>query len=450
MESNAKDILSVSGLNRSARALLEREFGTIWVEGEVSNLARPASGHLYFSLKDRNAQVRCAFFRQRQRGLATTIESGDQVLVRAKLSLYEPRGDYQLIVEHAEPAGQGALQKQFEILKAKLAAEGLFNESRKQALPETPAKVGLITSASGAALRDVLNVLKRRMPSVDVIIYASAVQGAEAPESLRRALHKATYRNEVDTLIITRGGGSIEDLAAFNDEALARAIADCDIPVISGVGHEIDFTIADFVADLRAPTPSAAAELAVPDSREIVYLLANQRRHLRRLVSDQLERIQQSADQLSRRLKRQNPALKVRADLKRLAISREALARSLPRQLDRLREKQAALQYRLGLQSPSRRLALLETTFAAVRARLKRVPQRLLEPRRVALASAARALHAVSPLATLDRGYAIVTSDTSKEALTDVATTSVGERVNLRLSKGSLSATVDAIEDESS
>ena len=254
-----------------------------WVEAEISNFSRPSSGHWYFSLKDANAQVRCAMFRQRNMLCAFTARDGQKVLVRARIGLYEPRGEFQLIVEHMEDAGLGALKRQFEELRARLKAEGLFSAERKRPLPALPRRIGVITSPSGAAVRDILHVLARRFPAVAVMIYPVAVQGAQASAEIIAALELACRRAECDVLILARGGGSLEDLWAFNDERLARAIVASSIPVVSGVGHEIDFTIADFAADVRAPTPSAAAELVVPDADEWLAALRESRSAARAL-----------------------------------------------------------------------------------------------------------------------------------------------------------------------
>ncbi|RLA31329.1 MAG: exodeoxyribonuclease VII large subunit, partial [Gammaproteobacteria bacterium] len=260
-----RDIYTPSRLNLEARTLLEGHFPLLWIEGELSNLARPASGHLYFSLKDARAQVRCAMFRNRNRALRFRPANGQQVLLRARAGLYEGRGEFQLIVESMEEAGHGALQRAYEELRGRLTDEGLFDEALKRPLPTLPRQIGIITSPSGAALHDVLHVLARRFPAIPVVLYPATVQGDEAPNALRAALATAIRRAECDVLLLARGGGSLEDLWAFNDEALARAIRACPIPVVSGIGHETDFTIADFVADLRAPTPSAAAEAISPD-----------------------------------------------------------------------------------------------------------------------------------------------------------------------------------------
>src|SRR5437763_11109252 len=267
-------VYSVSRLNREVRALLERGLGVVWVEGELSNLSQPASGHWYFSLKDRDAQLRCAMFRLKNSQLGFTPSAGQHVLARGRVSLYEPRGEYQLIVEYLEEAGIGALQRQFERLKAKLAAEGLFALERKRSLPRFPRRIGVVTSPSGAAIRDVLHILARRFPPAAVLVYPTAVQGAAAAPALVAALESASARAECQVLILARGGGSLEDLWAFNDERVARAIGACRLPVVSGVGHEIDFTIADLVADARAPTPSGAAELVVPERSACLEVLA--------------------------------------------------------------------------------------------------------------------------------------------------------------------------------
>src|SRR5271169_6511604 len=290
-----RDIYSVSRLNREVRVLLERGFASLWLEAEISNLARPGSGHWYFSLKDSAAQVRCCMFRQRNMLTAFAPQDGQKVLVRARIGLYEARGEYQLVIDHMEDAGLGALKRQFEELAAKLAAEGLFAPERKRPLPTLPSRIGVITSPTGAAVRDILHVLARRFAAVPVLLYPVAVQGAAAAAEIIAALALAGRRAECDVLILARGGGSLEDLWAFNDEALARAIVASPIPIVSGVGHEIDFTIADFAADVRAPTPSAAAEIVVPDAQEwlktIRTLGARLRQGMRRRLTDRRERL---------------------------------------------------------------------------------------------------------------------------------------------------------------
>src|SRR6202167_4608551 len=290
-----RDVYSVSRLNREVRVLLERGFGALWLEAEISNFARPSSGHWYFSLKDSAAQVRCAMFRQRNMLSAFTPRDGQKVLVRARIGLYEPRGEYQLIIDHMEDAGLGALKRQFEELRAKLEREGLVAAERKRPLPSLPRRIGIITSPTGAAVRDILHVLARRFPAAAVLVYPVSVQGAQAAAEIVAALEAAGRRAECDVLILARGGGSLEDLWAFNDERLARAIVASTIPLITGIGHEIDFTIADFAADMRAPTPSAAAELVVPDAGEwlaaLASLAARLARCARRRLGEQRERL---------------------------------------------------------------------------------------------------------------------------------------------------------------
>jgi exodeoxyribonuclease VII large subunit len=413
--------ISVSQLNRQAKMLLEQGFARLWVEGELSNMARPASGHIYFSLKDEKAQVRAAWFRQRQRGPAIRFKDGDKVLAYGRVSLYEARGDFQFIVEQMEPAGEGVLKQRFEALKKKLLAEGLFDEDRKQRLPSLPSRVGVITSPSGAAIRDVITVLGRRFPSVPIVVYPAAVQGDAAPGELIAALETAVRRDECDVLIIGRGGGSLEDLWAFNDEALARAIADCPIPIVSAVGHEVDFTIADFVADVRAPTPSGAAEIVVPDQhdwlRRIDVLAARIARVGQRTVEDEAQRVDWFASRMVTAIRRKllehqhdvqalrgelvqlSPAVSVQRSIGRLASLRQRLASGTHDSLSELNHKVALL---------------------------------------------GRALHSVSPLATLERGYAIVL-DAHGKAMTDAATAKEGDGIRARLSKGELAAKVTKV-----
>ncbi|MEJ2603396.1 MAG: exodeoxyribonuclease VII large subunit, partial [Gammaproteobacteria bacterium] len=391
--------LTVSELNRDVRLLLETELPRLWVEGEISNLARPASGHVYFSLKDDGAQIRCAFFRQRQRGLGFRPENGQQVMVRGRVSLYEPRGDYQLIVEQVEEAGEGELRRRFEALKQKLAAEGLFDEGAKRPIPGLPRRIGIVTSPSGAAVRDILHVLARRFPAVPVIVYPTAVQGNAAAAEIAAALRTAGRRDECDVLILARGGGSLEDLWSFNEEGVARAIRESPIPVVTGVGHEIDFTIADFAADLRAPTPSGAAELVVPDWREWSTRFDNAGRRLANGLGRRLEERSQALDRLARRLTLSSPARRLRnqrewlASLsRRLVVARAAVLARCHHRLDRLES-------RLLANSPAGRLKDLSGRWRLADQALRRsMPDRLtaLNSR---LAGNVRALNTVSPLA---------------------------------------------------
>jgi exodeoxyribonuclease VII large subunit len=413
--------ISVSQLNRQAKNLLESGLARLWVEGEISNIARPASGHMYFSLKDSSAQVRAAFFRQRQRGPTIGLKNGDQVLVFGKVSLYEPRGDYQLIVEQLEPAGEGALKRQFEVLKNKLAAEGLFDEAHKQDLPALPSRIGVITSPSGAAVRDILSVLGRRFPGIPVVVYPSAVQGDAAPAELAGALQAAIRRNECDVLIVARGGGSLEDLWAFNDEALARTIFGSPIPVVSAVGHEVDFTIADFVADMRAPTPSGAAELVVPDREDWLRAVSSLAARIGRLGQRIVEDKAQALDWLSRRLLQSSPQARLLRQHDMLREMHHRLAGAMRRSLEQQRPQLMSLWQRL---TGGGRTAV---SMASHRLEL-----------------AARGLNSVSPLATLDRGYAIVENIATGKVLVDAADVVPGQTVRARLARGELVATVNS------
>lgn len=400
---DGKDIFSVTRLNREARELLEGGFPMIWVEGELSNLARPASGHLYFSLKDAAAQVRCALFRNRNHALHFRPADGMQVLARARVSLYEARGDYQLIVEHLEEAGDGALRRAFEQLKQRLAAEGLFDSARKRELPALPRRIGVVTSPTGAAIRDVLTILKRRFPAIPVRVYPVPVQGKTAAPEIARMIALASKRQDCDVLILCRGGGSLEDLWAFNEEIVARALADCAIPVVTGIGHEIDITIADFVADLRAPTPSGAAEHVSPDGKE----------WLRRF------------EQLGARI---------------CARMREDLARR--------RERVTWLARRLQQQHPGQRLRQRAQRLDELELRLRRALRTGIEHRRMRFETLARTLDAVSPLATLGRGYAIVQRRSDDEILRDAAGVSPGDEIQARLAKGRLICHVTETESD--
>lgn len=367
---------------------LEAGFPVLWVSGEVSNLARPASGHLYFSLKDSQAHIRCALFKQKARLIQTDMRNGQQVLVKGRISLYEPRGDYQLIAEFVESAGEGLLRQQFEALKKKLAGEGLFDEGHKQALPAMPQSIGVITSPSGAAIQDFLQILQRRWPLATVRIYSASVQGDKAPAELRKALQQAVSENQADVLVLTRGGGSLEDLWAFNDEALARQIADCPIPIVSAVGHEIDFSISDFVADVRAPTPSAAAELISPEQHSIKQQINQQLRRLQQHFLWRLQQAQQQTDHLLARLQRLHPA----------------------NQWQQQQQQLLQLEKRLQQTHPAQMLARYQQQLETLSKRLQQAMQSGLRESQQRVTSLQRALQAVGPQAVLERGYAVVMS----------------------------------------
>ena len=418
----SREVLSVSALNREVRRVIEEALGLVWVEGEISNLATPSSGHIYFSLKDENAQVRCAMFRQANRRLGFAPRDGLQVLVRARVGLYEPRGDYQLVVEHMEEAGEGALRRRFEMLRQKLAEEGLFAPENKRPIPAVPGRIGVITSPTGAALRDVLISLRRRFPAAGVLIYPTGVQGDKAAREIVAALARAGERAECDVLILTRGGGSLEDLWPFNEEIVARAVAVCPIPIIVGVGHETDFTIADFAADLRAPTPSQAAELAVPELTDLMRTLEAIAGAFARSIGRRLRDEARRLDTLEHRLARTHPGIIVTKHRQKLATLAHRLRRAHP-----------------GIALATRRLALVE-----LRRRLIESIRRQWATLAGRAALVERGLTALSPLATLDRGYAIVSRSESGELVTRAETVDPGDRIDVRLARGSLEATVAA------
>ncbi|MGN8159204.1 exodeoxyribonuclease VII large subunit [Salinisphaera sp. SWV1] len=436
-------VFTVSELNRAARDLLEQSFGLLWVEGEISNLARPRSGHVYFSLKDGEAQVRCALFRNKARLLRVALDNGVQIRVRARVSLYAARGDYQLIVEHAEDAGAGALQRAFEALRARLDAEGLFAVERKRALPGAPARIGVITSATGAAIRDVLSVVSRRYPLGALRVYPVPVQGEAAPPAIVAALGRAGQRADCDVILLVRGGGSLEDLWAFNDETVARAIVACPIPVVSGVGHEVDVTIADLAADVRAATPSAAAELVCPDMAARAAQLPQASARLQQRINARLAEARQRLAGLEQRLARQRPRRRLETAAQRLDEAELRLARIAQGQMSAHRRHLQLVADRLHRATPARRLTQAEHALDGLSQRLERTGIRRLETAQRRLGSAVRALHSVSPLQTLERGYAIA-RDAQGDVLRDASTVAVGETVAIDLARGRLDCEVRA------
>lgn len=391
-------IYSVSELNLASKMLLENHFSSILLEGEISNFSSPSSGHWYFTLKDETAQIRCAMFRMSQNTLKAFPKDGMHVLVRAKVSLYTARGEYQLIVTHMEDIGVGILQKRFDALKQKLFSEGLFDEAHKQPLPHYPNKIGIITSITGAAIQDVLTVLKRRYSIAEIMIYPTLVQGDQAAENIVQMIRRADKDKNCDVLLLTRGGGSLEDLWCFNEEKVARAIYDCKLPLITGIGHEIDFTIADFVADVRAPTPSAAAETLVPDKIEINTELLQQQKLLQHYLQALLHRYHLKLAQLSQKLNRQHPKAKFEAQ---------------QQSLDYFQQK----------------LILL------INQKISNQKNRLI--------SLGKQLHQLSPLNILDRGYAILLQD--KEAVTSVKKLHAGSTLSAKLKDGIIHVTVTDI-----
>ncbi len=448
-----REVYSVSRLTREIKRVLDTGMGAINLEAEISNLTQHSSGHWYFSLKDEQSQIRCVMWRAANQRVRTPIRAGMKVVARGHVSLYESRGECQFVVEHMEEGGEGALRRQFEDLKARLQAEGLFDPARKRPLPRVPQRIGVVTSPTGAALQDILQILARRFPAIPVLLYPAPVQGPLAAPALTEAVKSATQRIEVDVLIIARGGGSMEDLWAFNDEALARAIAACPMPVISGVGHEIDYTISDYVADVRAPTPSGAAELAVPDAASWLRALKSTQDRLSDALARRVRSHQDRIQQLIRRLQFQQPGVKISAHWQRLDELQSRIERAIAQKIKhsqadlsartaklhqhspqaaliarhhtlqlalnrltqsirfRLREAQGLLAHQvseLRAHSPIGTLAAHRQQVENLNARLVRATTQRLQTARGQIEATSRALNAVSPLATLDRGYAIV------------------------------------------
>ena len=443
-----RDVYSVSRLNKEVRLLLESGLPQLWLEGELSNFAAPASGHWYFSLKDSTAQVRCAMWRQRNTGVRFRPKDGMLVLVRARVGLYEPRGEYQLLVEHMEEAGEGALKREFEKLKAKLAAEGLFAAERKRPLPAVPRRIGVVSSPTGAAIHDILRVLRARFPAAGVLLYPTAVQGAAAVPEIVRAIEAASRRQECDVLIVARGGGSLEDLWCFNDERVARAIAACRIPTVSGVGHEVDVTIADFVADVRAPTPSAAALATVPDKRSWLDMLAQLETRIAGAMGRALRAQGLALGTLTQRLQISHPGVKLTQHAQRLDDLEQRMRLALRASVGGRQQRLESLSTRLWRENPRHRLEAFSAHAAALGQRLRSAFSGSLGALEQRLALASRTLDAVSPLATLGRGYAIVQRVDDGSVVHDAAQTPAGTEIEARLAKGRVRATVtDQIQD---
>ncbi len=447
-QSPPRDALSVTSLNRMAKSLLEGHFPNVLVEGEISNLAMPASGHWYFTLKDEGSQVRCAMFRNRNMGAGFRPRDGMLVLVRGRLSLYEGRGDYQLIAESVEEAGDGALRRRFEMLKQKLAAEGLFASERKRPLPEHVRHVGVITSATGAVIRDIISVLRRRFPAIRITLLPVAVQGAEAPAAIVKAIATANRRQAelgLDVLIVGRGGGSLEDLQAFNEESVARAIHDSSLPVVSAVGHETDFTIADFVADLRAPTPSAAAELLSPDQNEMLQTLEGFALVFRKLIGDRLQRDTRQLLWLTRQLK--HPGRRLQEHAQALDMLEGRLQRATRHRLAHTANALERLRQRLSLLSPVTAIRQQLLRQEALGHRLQRAMLQTLHRQQAALGQLARSLDSVSPLQTLRRGYSI-TFDARQQVVRSVASLQPGQSLRTQLGAGVVLSTITALVPE--
>jgi|TARA_R110001592_G_scaffold89851_3_gene264077 exodeoxyribonuclease VII large subunit len=434
--------LSVSELNHQARHLLESSFMQVWVEGELSGFSRPSSGHWYFSLKDRKCQVRCAMFRGMNQRIRTPPKEGDQVRIRGKVTLYENRGDFQIIVEHVEPAGLGALQQAFEELKRKLLAEGLFEQASKKPLPSLPRHIGVVTSPTGAAIHDILTVLARRCPAIPVTLYPTAVQGKAATADIVRAIEAAQNHGVADVLIIGRGGGSLEDLWCFNEEAVARAIAACRLPTVSAVGHEVDVTIADFVADLRAPTPSAAAEKISPDQSDWLKQLRDREFRLSNAMGLALKRLGTQLGHLSARLR--DPRRELLEKAQRMDELELRLRKAIRQRLTTVGVRNDHLRQRLVMQSPHRQLSDSQDALRRVSERLVSVMQQDLKQRRDNLEHAAQTLNVVSPLATLGRGYSIV-RDNNGNIIRDATNVNPGDTISAHVARGEMTAKVTSV-----
>ncbi len=484
-----KEVYAVSRLVREARGVLEGSFPLVWVEGEISNLAMPASGHIYFTLKDEVAQVRCAMFRTRNRNLRFTPKNGLQVLLRVRVTLYEGRGEFQLVVEHMEEAGSGALQRAYDALKHRLGEEGLFDQAHKKSLPLLPSRIGIISSPDGAAVHDILTVLHRRFPSAQVILYPVAVQGADSAVQLTKAVNLADKRKECDVLIIGRGGGSLEDLWSFNDEQLARALFACKLPTISAVGHEVDFSIADFVADVRAATPSAAAEIAVPDVLELTAKINNFHgrltvliRHRLQTESHQLNLLKQQlpnpvitiannmqhVDRIEHRLQRvwaqlmrdkrqqvdywsvrlTHPQAKIEAQQNRVSQRELRLQQLMQQQIAQRRHRYEMVLQRFNALSPGTEIKEQKAFIEQTTKTLNSAIAKLLAGHKSRLVAQMRTLAAVSPLSTLERGYSISSVGATKQVLVNSHQVEQGQHINVRLQHGQLDCQVMVVKHD--
>ncbi|MFT4765909.1 MAG: exodeoxyribonuclease VII large subunit [Oleispira sp.] len=445
MLQTGNDVFTVSQLNQRAKQLLEITFSSVKVEGEISNLSRPSSGHWYFTLKDKGAQVRCAMFRSRTTQIKFQPKEGDQIIVRGKVSLYENRGDYQLIVDAMKPAGEGQLQQAFIQLKQKLGAEGLFANESKQVLPAQINRIAVITSPTGAAVHDILTVLKRRFPAIEVDIYPVQVQGQDAARQIIWSINQANTDARADVIIVGRGGGSIEDLWCFNDESLARTIFHSHLPIVSAVGHEVDFTIADFVADVRAPTPSAAAEMLSPDQQDYWQRLTALTSQLTKNIQQQLKNKQWQLHSVQRGL--QHPGDKLAQYAQTLDILELRLQQSQKNQLSQLQKRLTNSQQALQQQSPTNTLQKFEAQLSYLQQRLSTGIKQLIANKTERLQQHALLLNAVSPLQTLGRGYAILQTE-SNVIIRDSHDVKKGDLISARIGHGKLELTVDKVKHE--
>lgn len=440
-----RSILTVSEVTERIKGVLEETFDDLWVDGEISNLRTPASGHTYLTLKDERSQLRAVLFKMQRRYLRFDPQDGMRVLARGRISLFEPRGEYQLLIDYMEPKGIGALQIAFEQLRGRLAQEGLFDPAHKRPLPVLPRGIGIVTSPTGAVIRDMLQILRRRFPNLHVCIYPARVQGEGAAEEIARAIEVLSRYPGIDVLIVARGGGSLEDLWAFNEETVARAIYASKIPVISAVGHETDFTIADFVADVRAPTPSAAAELVVRNKSELHAALQAFAQRLQGVMRHRLEVLRARLETYRQRRVLKDPRARVRLLEQRLDDVNLRLERSIHSRVRLAHEAVTRFDAALAHLSPRTRLGLLGERLASVESRLVTAQQTRIDHYRNRLESLTATLHALSPLAVLGRGYSICRSQSTGMIIREASAARAGMLVDITLWRGSLQCTVDAV-----
>ena len=445
MNESNRTILTVAELNAEVNTLLGQGFPLLWVEGEISNLVRPSSGHLYFSLKDSKSQIRCAMFKNRNMKLNIQPENGMKVLVRGRVGLYEPRGDYQLIAEHMEDAGVGLLQREYEALKQKLSNAGFFDYEHKKELPEYPKRIGIITSPTGAAIQDILHVLKRRSPQTPILIYPVAVQGESSKTQIEAAIRRADIDKKCDVLILARGGGSIEDLWSFNDENVAKAIYHAEIPIICGVGHEIDFTISDFVADLRAPTPSAAAELVTADKNQLLTDVIQTRLWLQQKILSELKQRLQKLDWIDSRLQIQKPSRKIEQYKQKLDDIESRLQRKILSNIQNKKLHIKGLSLRLKSNNPTVSISDNKERLIQYRSRLHHGVKTSIQKKRSSFEIFMATLDSVSPLKTLDRGYAIVRDKNTNEMIYSVKDIYVNQHLRVKLKDGEVITVIDEL-----
>lgn len=436
------NVISVSELNKKAKSLLEKGIPKLWIEGEISNLAKPASGHMYFSLKDEMSQIRCAWFKQRQLQNTLNIANGAKMLALGKIGLYEPRGEYQFIVEKMEIAGEGDLKRKYEELKKKLSGEGIFSEENKSELPELPKRIGVITSPSGAAVRDILTILKRRFPIIPIIIFPVAVQGEQAAPQIQNALKKANLRADCDLLIVARGGGSLEDLWAFNEEIVARAIFHSEIPIISAIGHETDVTISDFAADMRAPTPSGAAELAVPDQHDWIKSIDNIGDKIITIITQQINLKSQLSDWINKRLSQSSPKMTVKRQIEKSINLRKMLSNSMLQNLAKQDKNIHQLKSKLNQVSPRLKIHVQLSRIKELNQKIVSCSDHFLEGLNNRMKLASKTLNSVSPLRTLDRGYAIARDAKTKNVIMSADTIEIENDIEVKLAKGEIKVKV--------